>query len=197
MGPRARRLLELFAGGDSQRFRQTPCVVKGKICPHECLETGAGRRRGCALQGNIFEQLLATGLAFFVELFRGRFEGLEDGRVSCRLGVLCGVQPPSQCLNSRFETCRRLPVADCRRNARQVVMKLREMIQRVDEAGAYRAQIGGFQRMASIAPCATSRVARQTASSATSPPASTSVGSRRLTADSLPIPEIRTMSRAK
>ena len=137
-------------------------------------------------------------------------------------------QPPSQCLNSRFETCRRLPVADCRRNARQVVMKLREMIQRVDEADeagpivprsvvssgsdsrkcsiCWTASSGGSyvtdspasrRRIASTAPCATSRVARQAASSATSPPASTRVGSRRLTADSLPIPEIRTMSRAK
>ena len=107
-----------------QRFGQTPCVVEGKIGPHERLESGAGRRRGRALQGDIFEQLLATGLAFFVELFRGRFESLEDGRVRCRLGVFRGVEPPSQRLSSRFEACRGLPVADGGRDARQVVMKL-------------------------------------------------------------------------
>jgi hypothetical protein len=133
--------LKLFARGDSQRFGQMPCVVEGKIVPHERFESGAGRRRGNASQSDVLEQLLAPGLAFFVELFRGRFKGLEDGRVRCRLRILCGVQPPSQRLSSRFEARGGLPVVDDGRDARQVVMKLSEVVQCVteaDEAGTYR-----------------------------------------------------------
>ena len=72
------RCLFLFAGGDSQRFGQTPCVVEGKIGPHQHVETGAGRRRRHALQSDIFQQLLAIGLAFGTELFGGIFDRLED-----------------------------------------------------------------------------------------------------------------------
>jgi hypothetical protein len=53
-------------------------VVEGKIGPHERLETGAGRRRSHALQSDIFQQLLAIGLALGIELFRGIFDRLED-----------------------------------------------------------------------------------------------------------------------
>ena len=75
------RCLFLFTGGDSQRFGQTPCVVEGKIGPHEGLETGAGGRRRHALQSDIFQQLLASGLAFGTEPFRGIFDCLEDSRI--------------------------------------------------------------------------------------------------------------------
>ena len=89
-------------------------MVEGKIGPHERFESGAGRRRRHALQSDIFEQLLAPGLAFFVELFRGRFESLEDGWIRCRLGVFRRVEPPSQRLSARFEARRGLPAADMR-----------------------------------------------------------------------------------
>ena len=75
------RCLFLFAGGASKRFGQTPGMVEGKIGPHQRFETGAGRRRRHALQGDIFQQLLASGLAFGAEPFRGVFECLEDSRI--------------------------------------------------------------------------------------------------------------------
>ena len=53
-------------------------MVEGKVSPHKALETGAGRRRSHALQSDIFQQLLAIGLAFGTELFRGIFDRLED-----------------------------------------------------------------------------------------------------------------------
>ena len=64
MGLRARRLLELCAGGDLQRFGQTPCVVEGKICPHEGLETGAGSRRRHAV--SIRERFFLGSPAYYI-----------------------------------------------------------------------------------------------------------------------------------
>ena len=78
-------------------------MVEGKIGPHERLEGSAGRRRRRALQGDIFQRLLAAGLAFGAELFRGIFDCLEDGRIGCRLGVFRGVKPLSKRPGARFE----------------------------------------------------------------------------------------------
>ena len=116
-------------------------MVEGKIVPHERFESGAGRRRGNASQSDVLEQLLAPGLAFFVELFRGRFKGLEDGRVRCRLRILLWRSTTWPAPELRLRSPRGLPVADDGRDARQVVMKLSEVVQCVteaDEAGTYR-----------------------------------------------------------
>src|SRR5262245_773800 len=71
----------LRARCDSERFSQTPRVVKGSVGPAERVETGTGRRRGGALQGDIFQNLRAATLPFGSELFRRDFESREDGRI--------------------------------------------------------------------------------------------------------------------
>src|SRR5262249_15473616 len=78
-------------GGHSQRFGHTPCVVEGAVGPYERLQSGAGRRRRRALQGDIFQQRRAPGLAFGAKLFRGVGDRFEDGLIRRRLGSLRGL----------------------------------------------------------------------------------------------------------
>src|SRR5262249_9588033 len=102
-----------------------------------------------ALQGEVFQQRLPATLAFGSELFRRIFECLEDGRSGFCLRILRGVEPRSQCLGARSKACWGLPVAGSRRDARQVVVKRRAMVEGVaepDKSRPDRAQIGGFQR---------------------------------------------------
>src|SRR5262245_16658640 len=114
----------LFAGGDSERFGQTPCMVQGGVGPRERVETGARCRRRHALQGHVFQYPVAAGLAFGTELFRRIFEGLEHGRSGLRLRLFRGVDPRCQCLDARFEAWRRLPVAGDWRDAPEIVVEL-------------------------------------------------------------------------
>ena len=48
----------------SKDFGQTPSVVERSVGPGEGIETGARRRRGYALQGDILQQLRASRIAF-------------------------------------------------------------------------------------------------------------------------------------
>ena len=53
-------------------------MIEGKIGPRERFEIGTRRRHRRPLHGDIFEYLRAVGLAFFIELFRGCLQSLED-----------------------------------------------------------------------------------------------------------------------
>jgi hypothetical protein len=116
-------------------------VIHGKIGPREGFESGPRCRHRRALQRGLFQYLRAAGLAFFVELFRGRFQGLEDRWVRCLLRVFCGIEPTTQRLSARFEACHGLPLNYNWRNAFQVVIKLTEMIQRVDDPDKTRTRL--------------------------------------------------------
>ena len=104
-------------------------MIHGKIGPREGFESGPRCRHRRALQRGLFQYLRAAGLAFFVELFRGRFQGLKDHRFGCLLRVFCGIEPTTQRLSARFEACRRLALCYDGRNAFQIVIELTEMIQ--------------------------------------------------------------------
>ena len=139
----------LHAGGDSQRFGQTPGVIESSIGPPEHVESSARRGHWHALHGDVFQYLRTDCLAFGSKLFRRLFEGLEDGRIGFRFRVLRSFEPGGQRPGARLESGRGLPIAGDRRDARQVVVKLREMVEGVaepDEAGPDCAQVGGFQR---------------------------------------------------
>lgn len=62
-------------------FGQAPRVIEVRSGPCKRFESGARCCHRRALQGDIFQYLRAIGLAFFAELFRGCFDGLEDRRV--------------------------------------------------------------------------------------------------------------------
>ena len=123
-------------------------MIQGKIGPREGFKIGARRRHRRPLQGDIFEYLRAAGLAFFIELFRGCLQGLEDRRAGRRLvRFFGGLEPTTQRLSARFEACRRLALCYDGRNAFQIVIELTEMIQCMDEPDktrAYRAEVSGF-----------------------------------------------------
>src|SRR5262249_44375702 len=53
-----------LAGRDTQRFSQTPCVVKRDVCPSKHFERIACRLRGHSLQRNVPQYHVASGLAF-------------------------------------------------------------------------------------------------------------------------------------
>ena len=123
-------------------------MVQGGVGPRERVETGARCRRRHALQGHVFQYPVADGLAFGTELFRRIFEGLEHGRSGLRLRLFRGVDPRRQCPGACLEGWWVLPVAGGWRDARQVVLEFREMIEGVaepDEARPDCAQVGGFK----------------------------------------------------
>jgi hypothetical protein len=74
---------------------------------------------------------------------------LVNGWIGFGFRVFRGVEPRSEGTGTRLDASRGLPAARGRRDARQVVVELGEMIQCMtepDEAGRYRAQISCFQR---------------------------------------------------
>src|SRR5215467_7901454 len=80
------------AGGNPQRFRQTPGVVKGALGPSQHVETVASSSGGQPLQCDVLQYLIASGLAFVGEPFRRAFQCLKNRRFGYRLGVFCRVE---------------------------------------------------------------------------------------------------------
>src|SRR5262249_42555885 len=100
-------------------------------------------------QCDVRQELLAPHLALRTELFRRLFEGLEDGRSRFSLRVFRRIEPRCQCPDARFEAWRLLPVAGGWRDAPEIVVEFRQVIESMgepDEARPERAQVGGFQR---------------------------------------------------
>ena len=89
-------------------------MIEGKIGPREHFEGGSRRRHRRTLQRGFFKYLHAADLAFFVELFRGHFQGLKDRWVRCLVRVFCGIEPITQRPSAGFEA---LPINYNGRNA--------------------------------------------------------------------------------
>src|SRR6516225_9666816 len=114
----------LFAGGDPQRFRQTPRVIECAVGPAEHVETVARRPSSHSLQCDVLQYLVAAGLALLGEAFRGAFHCPEDGRPRCRLGLFCRIEPFGECFGAFFKAGRGLPIRRLRRHPCEVVIQL-------------------------------------------------------------------------
>ena len=124
-------------------------MVEGAVRPEERVKICPGRHRWSSLQGNVFQNFIAAGIALVIKPLRCLFERIEHGQVRWRCGVLCGVEPHCKRPRASIVASRGPPAAADRWNPRQVVMKSREMIQSVrkpDETGFECTQIGGFKR---------------------------------------------------
>src|SRR5262249_25153770 len=105
---------------------------------------GAGRR---ALQGDLLEHPCTLGRSLGRDLLRGILHGPEDLRLRNRLGILRGVEPSRESPSTRRESCRRLPGASRRRDARQIVVKRGEVVEGVAEAYEPRALDAEIERL--------------------------------------------------
>ena len=138
------------AGGDSQRLRQTPCVVEGAIGPRERLETRACGRDRNPLQRNILQQPIAAGSAFRTMRFEASSSALKMARSDVVGSLVASNHAPRSARPHRSRM-----VAASRRQRMGGASGLREVGSddqprgRAGRDGARYALIGSFERQRS------------------------------------------------